>query len=283
MGRNGFSRVFALCALTAVSAANAGCWASTDQHAALERRVRSMEQAEQGRQAQLARADEQVRTLNQQLEQARTQTRNLADLGARLDGIDEQIRSIRGATDEVRRAVETSTAEESTQRQEIANRLTAIEQRLRQARVQLGLDQTDPNEIPTNPNDIQTQLRRAVANQIWDRVRLLAQAFLQRAATDPFADDAQLMLAQSYGAQQRNATAVQEYQRLLTTYPNSDLIPQALAEMADALVRLRMCVPAQRALRLLMDRYRTSTQGQAARRRLDEVTHLPPASCESGS
>jgi chromosome segregation ATPase len=276
-----------LCGVLVASAS--GCFASSEQHAALERRVvdldrrvHTMEAAEHDRQAQLQRADEQVRALNAQLEQARTQTRNLADLGARLDGIDEQIRTIRGSNDEVRRTIETSSAEESTQRQEIANRLTALEQRLRQARVQLGLDQPDPNDIPQNPNDIIVQLRRAVTLQSWDRVRLLAQAFLQRAPTDPNADDAQLSLAQSYANQQRNATAVQEYQRLLTTYPNSELIPQSLSEMAEALVRLRMCVPAQRALRLLVDRYRNAPQTPHARRRLDEVQHLPATACESG-
>jgi chromosome segregation ATPase len=283
-------RVRSAFAIGALVASASGCFASSDQHAALERRVveldrrvHTMEAAELTRQSQLTRADEQVRALNAQLEQARTQTRNLADLGARLDGIDEQIRTIRGSNDEVRRNIETSSAEESTQRQEIANRLTALEQRLRQARVQLGLDQPDPNDIPQNPNEIIVQLRRAVSLQSWDRVRLLSQAYLQRAPTDPNADDAQLMLAQSYANQQRNATAVQEYQRLLTTYPNSELIPQSLAEMSEALVRLRMCVPAQRALRLLIERYRSAPQTAPARRRLEEVQHLPPTACESGS
>ena len=267
--------------------ASSGCFATSSEHDVLQRRVVAMdtrlhaiEAADHDRQAQLTRADQQVRMLNEQLEQARTQTRNLADLGARLDGIDEQIRQLHGSTDEVRRTVETNGTDESTQRQELANRLSAIERRVHEARVQMRLDQPDPQEIPSTPADIMTQARSAMTAQQYDRVRLLAGTLLQRTPQDPLADDAQLLVAQSYGAQNRNATAVQEFQRLLATYPSADTVPQALSDMAEALVRLGLCVPAQRTLRLLIDRSASSPQGQAARRRIEEVRRMPRTVCQ---
>ncbi len=265
-----------------------GCLVTTAQldaaqrrTAEIDRRLHVIEAAEHDRQAQLTRADEQLRALNAQLEQARTQTRNLADLGARLDGIDELTRGLRGATDEIRRTIETSGADETAQRQEIANRIATIEQRLHQARVRAGLDPAiDPNEIPAAPVDIMNRARQALTARDFERARGFATALLQRAPTDALADDARLLVAESLAEQTRYANAVQEFQRLLNDYPRSELIPQALSDMTEALMHLQLCEPAQRTLRILIERYGSTPAGQAARRRLEEVRHLPRAQCQ---
>ena len=72
----------------------------------MENRLRALETNDQQRRQQLneavERATAQVRTLNEQLEQARTQTRNTADLGARMESFEERIRGLTGTLEELR-------------------------------------------------------------------------------------------------------------------------------------------------------------------------------------
>lgn len=270
-----------MCGATGCLVTTAQLDAAQRRTAEIDRRLHVIESAEHDRQAQLQRADEQLRSLNAQLDQARTQTRNLADLGARLDAIDDLIRALQGATDELHRTIETRGADETAQRQDLANRLAAIELRLHEARVRAGLDAAvDPNDIPALPADIMNLARQAVTARQYERARALATALLQRSPTDALADDARLLVAESLVLQGRNANAVQEFQRLLNDFPRSELIPQALTDMTEALVRLHLCEPAQRTLRILIERYGSTPAGQAGRQRLEEVRRLPRAQCQ---
>ena len=78
-------------ALWALVAATSACWVTTSEHdrvkTDLDRRLGALENNDRQRREQLQQAVDQataqVRTLNAQLEQARAQTRNLADLAAR--------------------------------------------------------------------------------------------------------------------------------------------------------------------------------------------------------
>ena len=81
-----------------------GCITWASQSEALQSRVVTLEHAEADRRRLLHDAEAQVQAMTAQLEQARAQTRNLADLGARLDGIDQQLRELHGAIDEAQRS-----------------------------------------------------------------------------------------------------------------------------------------------------------------------------------
>lgn len=260
------------------------CLTLASQTDALQTRVVTLEHAEADRRRLLHDAEAQVQALTAQLDQARAQTRNLADLGARLDGIEEQLRQLHGAIDETQRSVTTTVstlgADQTAQRQEIATRLAAIEHRITEVERRVGLaPAVDPAQIPNAPADIITQARQALTNRDFIRARALASALLQRSPQDALADDARLVIARSHVAENHNATAVQEYQQLLNDFPSGDTVPDALSEMAEALVRLGLCVPAQRTLRILIERHAQTPQGQAARHRLEEVRHLPRATC----
>ncbi len=261
----------------AALALTAGCWVTSGEHdaakRALETRIHSLETNDQRRREQLNEAVEQatrqVRTLNEQLEQARTQTRNLADLGARLDTVEERIRTLTGALDEARHADESA----SQSRTQVANRIEAVERRL-------GiLPAVDPSQVPADNTQLLAQARQAFEARDYPRARFLAGALLQRAAQDPLADDALLLQARAQLAESRAATAVQDLNRLLQTYPQGDAVPEALATLAEAFVGLRMCTEAQRTLRLLVERHGRTPAGSTARARLDAVRNLPREAC----
>jgi TolA-binding protein len=262
----------------------AGCFASSSQVNALEGRMSAVERADETRRRQLSdavdSATRQVQTLTQQLEQARAQTRNLADVGARIDGLEEQLRTINGTLSELRRTTETNTTDVTTLRSAILTQLTAAERRVTEIERRIGLaPAVDPNQIPTAPADIMTEARQAYTNRDFNRARALATALVQRAPQDPLADDARLLLGRTYVQENRYATAIQEFQHILSDYPTGDTVPDALTEMSEAFVRLGMCTPARNTLHILIDRHGGTPQGQAARQRLREVERMPRSAC----
>jgi TolA-binding protein len=250
-----------------------GCWVTSSEfdhtRSAMEARIHGLESNDQQRRQQLNQAVEnattQVRTLNEQLEQARTQTRNLADLGSRFEAMEERLRTITGALDELRHQLD----ETSTARGQITTRVDAVERRL-------GITAlVDASQIPQDNQQLLTMARSAFDG------RDFARALLQRAPQDPFADDAQLIVARAHLAENRAATAVQELNRLLQSYPSADAVPDALSTLSEAFLNLRMCTEAQRTLRLLSERHARTTAGADARRRLDQVRALPREACSN--
>jgi TolA-binding protein len=252
----------------------------------LERRVTTVERNDSERRQQLQnailQATGQVQTLNQQLEQARAQTRDLANLTARFDGIDEQMRSLNGGLEEIRHTIESSTTEQNALRTTLSTQLSALEHRITEVERRVGLaPAVDPNQIPADNGQLMAQARQALAARDFNRTRALVAALLQRAPSDALAPEARLLNARTYFQEGRNATAAQEYQRILTDAPNSPVAPDAMAEMAEAFVNLGLCTPAQRTLRLLTERFASTPQARAARTRLQQVQHLPRAACQS--
>jgi len=264
-------------ALWALVAATSACWVTTSEHdrvkTDLDRRLGALENNDRQRREQLQQAVDQataqVRTLNAQLEQARAQTRNLADLGTRFDAMDERLRTLNGALDELRHALD-----ESTQaRTQIDTRLTAAERRIGIAPV------VDPSQIPADNAQLLAMARTAFEGREYARARFLTQTLLTRAAQDPLADDALLLQSRCLIAENRAASAVQELNRLMQTYPQGDAVPEGLSVLSEAFVNLRMCTQAQRTLRLLVERHGRTPAGAAARARLEQVRTLPREAC----
>lgn len=253
------------------------CWVTTNEHdrvrAELDHRIGALENNDRQRREQLQQAVDQataqVRTLNEQLEQARTQTRNLADLGVRIDALEERLRTLNGALDDLRHSVDDA----SNARTAVETRVTAVERRVGLA------PQVDPSQIPADNGQLLALARTAFEARDYTRARFLTNTLLTRAAQDPLADDALLLQARCLVAENRAATAVQDLNRLLQTYPNGDAVPDALGVLADAFVNLRMCTQAQRTLRLLIERHGRTPAGTAARARLDQVRALPREAC----
>lgn len=266
-----------LAAVALLGSLTPSCWVTSgefDSHRTrLEARLHALETNDQQRRRQLQEAVEQataqVQTLNQQLEQARTQTRNLADLASRFEAVDERLRTLAGALEELRHAVE----EASTARTQTSARVDAIERRVGIA------PPVDPAQLPSEPAQLLTMARQAFDARDYTRARYVAQTLVRNSAQHELADDAVLLVARSHIAENRSATGVQELQRLLQTYPQGDAVPEALTALAEAFVNLRMCTEAQRTLRLLIERHGRTPAGAAARARLDAVRRLPREAC----
>jgi TolA-binding protein len=266
-------RALSLCAIASVST---GCFASSSAHEALDRRVVIMEAAERQRRPQLETQERRVNALIENLERVRNQLGSVADMANRMEGFDRDIRALRGAVEEMRQTL----GDVGDNRTQLSQVLSRIEERVLMLERRTGLaPAVDPASIPADNAALITDANRSLQSNDLVRLRALATALLSRAPQDPLADDARMLLGQASMREQRWATAIQEFRRLVADYPQGDRVPDALAEMAEGFVRLGWCTEAQRSLRLIVDRYASSPRAAAARTRLDEVRRLPRSAC----
>lgn len=266
-------RAVGACVIASVAT---GCFASSSAHEALDRRVTTMETTERQRRPQIETQERRVNALIESLERVRNQLGSVAEMANRMEGYDRDIRALRGAVDEMRQTL----GDVGENRTQLSQVLSRIEERVLQLERRTGLaPAVDPASIPADNAALIADANRSLTNNDLVRLRALATALLSRAPQDPLADDARMLLGQASMREQRWATAIQEFRRLVADYPQGDRVPDALAEMAEGFVRLGWCTEAQRSLRLIVDRYAASPRAAAARTRVEEVRRLPRSAC----
>jgi TolA-binding protein len=271
--KNGLQRALGVCAMGVVSS---GCFASAAAHEALDRRVAMIEANERQRRPQIETQERRVNALIDSLERVRTQLGSVADMANRMEAFERDIRELRGAVEQLRIAL----GDVGENRTQLSQVLARIEERVLLLERRTGLaPAVDPASIPADNAALMADANRSLQNNDLARVRALATALLSRAPQDPLADDARMLLGQVSMREQRWATAIQEFRRLVADYPQGDRVPDALAEMAECFVRLGWCTEAQRSLRLIVERYASSARAAAARTRLEEVRRLPRSAC----
>lgn len=89
-------------------------------------------------------------------------------------------------------------------------------------------------------------------------------SFLQRFPNNSYASNAQFWLADSYFNQQQYATAIQEFNRVISDYQNAPKNPDALYKIAIAYLQLGSSDEARDTIELLNRRYPDSTATQKA-------------------
>lgn len=264
--------VLATLALNAIG----GCFASSSAHEALDRRVGVIESNERTRRPQVEEQQRRVAALIEDLERVRNQLGSVADMANRLEGFDRDIRALRGSVDELR----ASLGDVNEGRTQLSGLLSRIDGRVLELERRAGIaPAVDPSSIPQDNAQLIADAQRALDGRDYVRVRALVAALIGRAPQDPLADDARLLLGRCAMAEQRWATAIQEFRRLAADFPAGDKVPDALAEMAECFVRLGWCTEATRSLRLLTERYASSPRVAAARTRLTEISRMPRAAC----
>ncbi len=274
--KNHFFSFAHLCAFSLAIASINGCFASSSAHEALDRRVGVIEAGERTRRPQLEEQQRRVAALIEDLERVRNQLGSVADMGNRLEGFDRDIRLLRGSLDELRATM----GDVGEARTQLSGLLSRVDGRVLELERRAGIaPAVDPSSIPQDNAALIADAQRALDAQNYVRLRALVAALLGRAPQDPLADDARFILGRAAMAEQRWATAIQEFRRLAADFPAGDKVPDAVAEMAECFVRLGWCTEATRSLRLLTERYASSPRAAAARTRLTEISRMPRAAC----
>lgn len=260
-----------------------GCflWTSAEQGASLERRIgqceerlNALESTAAGFTARMESAASKVKELESVLEQA-TQllTRNSADTGARVDELEARLQMQAGLLDELR--FELSRLSERVQAQE-----RDYEKRMKQFARRAGVDlPVEDSEIPAQPDEHFRAALSAYELRDFSLARALFRAFITRYPNDARVDDAIYLIGRSYLSEDRPATALNEFRRILNEHRNGDQVPQTLLAMGEAFLRLKECRSAREAYEGLIQAYQRTPQAGEARTRLREIERLPQEYC----
>ena len=232
-----------------------------------DRRIVQLEQ--QGEQSRRD-MDAKLAELQQVLDKATAVlTRGSADVGAQVEQMREQLNTIDGAVAELRHKIETLEQTTATLRTDVDSR----------GPVKGGA--VDPSQIPADKTShFQTAYTAYTAGD-QEKARSLFREYVTRYPTDAKAGEAQYWVAASYTQQNKPATALGEYRKVISEFSKSGAVNVALYGMADAFYRLKACTDAKSAIDALIKRKPDASLLDRAKRLQKEIKAAGRSYCTS--
>lgn len=231
------------------------CFMSKGEGEALRREVGELkQQAAQDR----GRAERERQRLQKIMEQATgLLTRNNADVGVQVERLAAKVAQLTGQLDERQKKLD-----------DLAQRFGEF-----QAKVDVKLEglagQSAQNRNPPAPIDkdelfSQASTKLAAGDQ--QEARRLLRHFVDRFPQDARVDRAQLMLGDSYYAENKFAPAIVEYKKIIEQYQQSTVVPEALSKIGMAFYQLKFCSDAELFFSQLLKKYKRHPQAANASR-----------------
>jgi TolA-binding protein len=276
-----------LASLGAASALGGCLWTSRSEGTRLSeqasdhaRRIDALERAQEEARNRLevavSRAETKVMELEAVLERAtEVVTRNSADQGLLVQQLQEQVGALEGRIAELQQ-------ENQELRRQLAQQRTELDERVTQVARKAGLDMPVPDaEIPRDKTEHFAAAYRAFQAADHSRARALFRAYVERYRGDDQVDNALYWIGASYLAENRPATALGEFRKILAEHPRGDALDETLLDMGEAFWRLRACTDARTTWETLVRTQPTSPLVARARDKLRELSRVPRAQCSS--
>jgi tol-pal system protein YbgF len=149
-----------------------------------------------------------------------------------VERLQDKVSKLTGQMDEVRQKVD-----EVTQR--FAEYQAKIDVKLE------GLSSEKNAPVPENKEELFNQASAKLAAGDHQEARRLLRHFISRFPDDPRLDKAQLLLGDSYFAEQKFAQAIVEYKKVFEQFKQSSAVPDALGKTGMAFYQLKFCSDAQ--------------------------------------
>ena len=227
-----------------------GCWTTKEQGQALQRDV---EELKKRLHRDIQQSKDEREKLQKVMEQATALlTRNSADVGAQVERMQARLAKITGQVDEQEKKLD-----------DINQQLAKMEVKL--DNLASGAQPKQP-PIPQDKDQLFRLAQQKIAAGEHDEGRRLLRHFRSNYPTDPRADDAQLMLGDSYFAEQQFPKAIVEYRKIIDAKKKTNVYPDALYKVGMALYQLKFCSDAQLFLNQLVKRYRRHKEVARARK-----------------
>jgi TolA-binding protein len=267
--------IFSSCCLCVCIIGLWGCWTTAAEGEQLrtaaearDRRIRDIE--DQNRQIR-EEAVAKIKQIEEVLAKATDLLqRNSADVGAQTQQLQEQVGALDGKLAELRHDLERITQEMATQRAELEQKLAAGTK-----------SALDPSQVPSDKTAHYNAAYQAYETADYDKARALFKLFLERYPADEKAGDAQYWTGASYLQQNRPATALGEYRKVIANYAQSNAVNVALYGMADAFFRLHACTDAKSALDALLKRKPKTSLVDRVKALQQQIKNAPAGQCTS--
>jgi len=232
-----------------------GCWTTKDQGQALRRDVDMLKQKLV---TDIKRSELEREKLQKVMEQATALlTRNSADVGAQVDRLQSRLDKLAGQVEE-----------QDKKTNDINQQLAKIEVKL--DGLSSGAPPPKAPPVPDDKDDLFKLAQSKLTAGAHEEARRLVRHFISKFSTDSRVDSAQLMLGDSYYAEQKYAAASVEY-RKIADKKKSPVLADALYKMGMAVYQLKYCVVVQHYLALLLKRYRRHPDAKSARKVLNLI------------
>lgn len=238
---------------------------------ARDRRIQQLEE-----QGQKSRAESVAKMLEIQhvLDSAtKVLTRGSADVGAQVEQLGGQIATLEGQVAELQHKLEQVDQQISAQRADLDNQIAKLKSG--------GKEPLDPGQIPADRKEHFQAAYDSYQAGDYEKARELWREYLVRYPADTKAGDAQYWIGASYTQQNKPATALGEYRKVIADYPTSSAINVALYGMSDAFFRLHACTDATSALQALLKRKPEAGLAERTKKLLKDVSSSAKGYCTS--
>jgi TolA-binding protein len=201
--------------------------------------------------------------------------RGSADVGAQVEQIRDQLNETSGQVAELQHRQDVVDQQITSQQSQLATMSASA------SSAQQPKPAVDPSQIPADKNAHFAAAYQAYQSADYDKARALWREYITRYPNDAKAGEAQYWIGASYTQQNKPATALGEYRKVISDYAKSSAVNVALYGMGDAFYRLHACTDAKSAVAALIKRKPDSTLGERAKKLQKDITSAPKGYCTS--
>ncbi|MFB3925110.1 MAG: tol-pal system protein YbgF [Syntrophales bacterium] len=226
----------------------------------------------------------QQKDIDENKESIKPLRKSQADTGADMIDIRDNLRSIRGMVDELKRDMELLKAERKerdAKLNDIAFRVNFLENFIgvnKKSEAAEGADRRDDKQktSPARNGKADREVSYSSAYKSfkegrYDEARKDFQKFLELFPKAEYSDNAQFWIGESYYVQGKYEKAILEYEKVIKNYPNSDKLPHALLKQGLSFQKLGDKDSAKLLLQQVVKDYPNTNQARIARAKLAEV------------
>jgi TolA-binding protein len=248
--------------------------AGNEMRRALDERIARVEADAQLRDKTL---EQRLVELTEGLERTRSLlTRDSADVGAAVQTQQMKMSEIEGKLDELAHGLGEITEQSARTRADLDDKLGKLG-----GGKAAGETTVEAVQFPADKAAHYSAAYDAYKAGDQDKARALFKEYVVRYPSDPKAGDAQYWVGATYLVQNKPATALGEYRKVIQLYPKSPAFDTALYGMADAFFRLHACTDAKGALEALTKRKPSKALDDRVKQLTRAIKESPKGYCTS--
>lgn len=247
-----------------------GCFWFTTKHEGetLRRDVKNLKTTVDAQQASLG---DKLKQLDESVEKAtKLLSRNSADIGTEVEKMADEVATLKAQNESLRQELEAVRQEVLKQREQYEQRLGTYAERMEAVEKWVAARQ-EAVAAAGDKEKIWSDAQKRMSESKWADARNGLRSFVQKFPQDARADDAQFMIGKTFQEEKDYEKAIAEYQRVIDSYPNGDMVDDAFLQAGLAALDMKWCVDAGAYLGELVRRYPSSPLVKQAK---DKLAHI---------